>query len=262
MNDKKKLNGDEFKDFWQDNLTGRQKITRLEKAFRVLKKVGDDQVNILSKYEKSSTEKHVGFIYFINTVKDVWEKANFAIDLGKGKNKKYAFYPVRSAMENLFRLEYYINKKRDGQNEIAEREVMRIAKLEYDMDMANGEDGEEMRKYYETVAVDSKYPKIENKEAKLDIFPNMWELMQNSRMQNAKRFYYFYQTLCELTHSKLLAGIITKANEQDEYRRSITYLLLICRELIKITDCHIQNPTKDTVKSAIEQSELIIKQEI
>ena len=87
------------------------------------------------------------------SLRDLWQGREYLDSriLGKGKNRRFAFYPARTVMENTFRLEYFTRQKNDVQEEIATKECLRICKRHYDNEKANNEKLAtlEFKKYYD-----------------------------------------------------------------------------------------------------------------
>lgn len=241
-------------------LSEQQKIIRLEKAIRVLKKVGEVQVELLEKHKKSNVPKESGYLYFFKTVNHTWENIEFALKLGKGTSRHFNVYPTRVVYENVFRLEYYINQDRRGQNEIVFWEIARLLKRFYDRDK-----DKEYKDTYDRMVKDLgeptvKYPDITENSAYKDPFPRMETLVSQSKLPNNNGFYFHYQALCESHHSKLLFIFIAE-NEVAQYRRNLMYIFLLTKWLLLVTDGHIKNITKDLVERAFRDTDLLISVE-
>lgn len=103
---------DEFIDLWMNKLSEKQRKTRAEAAFRITRVVAEKQIDLLNKIIKKEKIDILRFVYFHETVKSIWEHVDFAFSLGKGKNRRFAFYPARTVMENTFRLEHFTRQKK------------------------------------------------------------------------------------------------------------------------------------------------------
>jgi hypothetical protein len=254
-----RLNTDEFNDLWANRLLPEKKIVRLEKSINILLKTLDIQINKLNKFNNLPVEKNVGFIYFFETVKTIQENGSFALSLGKSKNRRFIFYPVRTIFENTLQIEYYCKQKKDGQDKIAISEVARLAKLYYDREMDESNQGmaNHYKETYESVVSDD-YPPIDKAKIK-DDFPNFERLTEDSNFNIDGRLYFAYRNLAESTHGKLIARIISNDDEQGEYIRGLMHLSFLMIQVLKIIDAHIQGATKNEVTNAIERSEDIVK---
>ncbi len=250
---------DNFSDFWFNKLTPRQRKRRIELAFIPIKIVGMNQIHILEKYEKSSVFKEIGFIYFITTLKNTWDNIEFAIEIGKGRFRRFSYYPTRTVLESLLRLEYYCRQKKEGQNKITVRELLRIAKRFYDREKIENQSGEPYRKMYSEVADQGDYPQIEEANSKDDPFPNMKCLSKESTLCCDGNIYFSYEALCELSHGKLLAVTSAMQDEFAEHIRSLMDIQYAACNLIKLVDNHIQGVTKKDVVEALNKADRIIK---
>ncbi len=239
------------------SLPEQKKVIRLEKAIGVLVRVGRYQLELLDKYHSSSEPKEIGFGYFYPTVQSIWENTDFALSLGKGKFRHFGVYPARLICESVFRLEYYINQRKDQQNEICFWEMARLMKRFYD------EFGdEEFKNQYNGMIRDLGnpdviYPKIEEDIAYTDKFPKIKVLIEASKLPTAKNFYPHYQFLCESHHGKLLSLHIAK-DRLKQYRFNLFYILLFLKWLLLIIDAYIQKVTKSMVDDAIRKADEIV----
>ncbi len=239
------------------NLSEPEKIKRLEKAINLLIDVGNVHIQILTEHHNSNTQKEIGFAYFFPTVKSTWENIKFSLFLGGSEYQHFNFFPARLVCENVFRLEYYITQKKEMQNEICLWEMMRVMKRFFD------EFGDESFKLqYERARDDlgepgKQYPDITTSDAYKDPFPNMFKLIEDTKLPNSKGFYTHYQFLCESHHGKLLSLYIAK-REDAQYRRNLLYIFIFCRWLLIITDSHIQRVTKDVIDEAIDTANEIM----
>ena len=253
------MSDDEFENYWMNKLPLSQKKARLERALFVFLRVSKVQTKKLNKYNKSHKEKEIRFMYFLPTVEGVWDNVKFTLSLGKSKNRKFAFYPVRTVFENVLQLEHYVGQKIEGQNSIALREITRIAKRFYEREKHDNGNSDQYKEMYEKVILES-HPPIENAPTR-DLFPNFEDLSNNSRMNTHGRLYFEYRDLCELTHGKLIAHTIANQDDLSEYVRSLMSMYAMCVNLLKIVDHHIQEVTKDEITEAISIAELIIKKQ-
>lgn len=216
------------------------------------------QREILKGYHSSKkSKKEIGFAYFYKTVLSTWDNAIFALKLGKGKYRYFNVYQTRVVYENVFRLEYYINQSVKDQNNICLFEMTRIIKRFYDYT------GDVIyKKYYDGTVKDlgdknTTYPKIEEKGAYKDPFPTIASLVSNSKLNNDEDFYMHYRFLSESQHNKLMSIYIAE-DPKAQYRRNISYLIILCRWLLRVVDSHIQNVTKKDVETVIKETDEIM----
>ncbi|OHA08844.1 MAG: hypothetical protein A3B37_00650 [Candidatus Sungbacteria bacterium RIFCSPLOWO2_01_FULL_59_16] len=237
------------------SLSEEDKIIRFEKAVRLLMEIGDYHVKLLTRHHESDAPKEIGFGYFYPTVKDSWDNVRFSLFLGEGEFRHFSFYPARLLCENIFRLEYYINQNRSKQNEITLWELARVMRRFYD----EFGDHDFRREYERTIKelgeAEKTYPNVEEDKADHDPFPNMWNLVNMSKLPGAKGYYIHYRFLSEGNHGKLLSlHIPSKAR----YKLSLQYIFHFCRWLLLITDIHINRVTRDAVDMAIKRADEIL----
>lgn len=250
----------QFQELWLTKLTEEQKKARIVKAYEILRDVAAIQLRMLKDFEKAPIEKSIAFLYFNKTIQALWENADFCINLGKGRNRVFAYYPVRNILETVFRLEYFTRQKdRKTQDDIAIRELLRLNKRFYDKDLSEGITDSEFIQHYKNFAVLGNYPDIEKANPNDDPFPNMYVLTKNSKISGGAKWYFMYQELAELAHGKLLSIIVRNLSDKLEYRRSLMQLIPLCNEALGVTDFHLGFRTKDLVVSAIKQAEAIVK---
>lgn len=254
---------DPFAIFWLTKLTVKQRKARMELAFILLKKVAAKQIALLQKYEKSSAVKEVGFTYFITTVKNAWDNIDFAIEIGKGRFRRFSYYPTRTILESLLRLEHYCRQQKDGQNDIALRELLRIAKRFYEREKIENGTGEPYRTIYADIAAQGNYPKVEDANSKDDPFPNMKKLTEETPAYNKDAHLYFsYEALCELSHGKMMAVNTAVQDELAEHVRSLMGLQSYACNLLRLVDHHIQGVMATEIEKAIKEVEAIIKKDM
>lgn len=246
----------EAKNFFQ-TLSEEAKVARLEKAIRLLETVGEAHVKLLDAHHDSKVHKEIGFAYFVPTVKSCWENVGFSLFLGQSEFRHFNFFPARLLCENVFRLEYYINQNKERQNEICLWEMLRIMKRFYDESGDENFKQQYERAYQQLGKPEEKYPHISDGRAYKDPFPNMYKLIEGSKLPGANSFYTHYQFLCESHHGKLLSLHIAK-NKLAQYRRNLMYTFLFCRWVLVVTDAHIQRITKLEVDKAINTANGIV----
>jgi len=257
-----------FENLWLNKLTDGQRKARLEKAFKILERVRDKQFNLFKRIERDRIIDDPGprLLYFEGTLKNIWDNVNFALSLGKSKNRKFSFYPARSVLENTFRLEHFTRQKSRGkQDDIAVKEFLRVCKRNYDFHKSQGNDNgtEEFRDLYKKFASLGNYPSIDRvKEKTLDPFPCIYDMVKNTKIRGGLSWYYHYQALAELTHGKLLHSQMMNMNEKSQHIRSLMYTLVMCNEVVKISDFHLGGATKKEVTEAIREAEYIVKKPI
>jgi hypothetical protein len=250
---------DIFSVFWWNELTPNQRKSRIEDAFVPIRTVGRKQMSLLDTHSKSSAEKDIGFLFFVTTVRNTWNNVDFAIELGKGRHRRFSFYPTRTVLESLLHLEHYCGQKKDGQNDIALREMLRIAKRFYDREMVENQTGEPYKTWYEEIAGEGKYPTIDKANSSDNPFPKIKKLADESPVYKGAHLYFSYQALCELAHGKMLAITASRQDELAEHTRSLMELFSLSCNLIKLVDLHIQGATNEDVTKALHESEAITK---
>ena len=235
----------------------------MELAFAPLKKAAAHQIAILEKYEKSATTKEVGFTYFITTVKNAWDNIDYGVEIGKGRFLRFSYYPTRTVLESLLRLEHYCRQQKDGQNDIALRELLRIAKRFYEREKIENGTGEPYKTIYSDIAVQGTYPSVEEANPKDDPFPNMKKLTEETPAYNKDAHLYFtYEALCELSHGKMLAINTAVQDELAEHVRSLMGLQSYACNLLRLVDHHIKGITSEEVEKAIKAAEGIVKKDM
>jgi len=254
------ISQEQFQKTWRHDLSSQQKKSRLDRAFLILERAANRQLALLNKIEKDDKiQKNIGYIYFFDTVKNFWSHAEFAYALGKGKNRKFCNFPARLLMETVMRLEFYIRKSKKEQDDIAIKEMLRVCKRYYDRDKTEGRNPVEFRDYYVKLAVDGNYPDIDKANPNINPFPDMKTLTENSKINDASKWYFHFQALAESTHGKLFAIKMARLDDLREYIRSMMYVLLMCNKALLIVDKHIRGASNSFILKAINESEKVIK---
>ena len=235
-----------------------QRLSRFIRVAGNLYKVGQKQLELLKDYERQNKNNlHTGFLYFIKTLDGFWDNFDFLMSLGKSRNRIMAHFPVRSMLETTFRLEHYINEKRNGQNYIADVELLRIYKRIYDDMVSKQEDTQAVEATYNSYLAiaglnsDPTFAIQVVKEDKIDPFPSLYQLIQKSKLSQAEGLYFHYRILCEHSHGKLVAHIMRNSDPKRSYRQMLMYGCIFAREMLKIVDHHIQGATKKEVEEVI-----------
>jgi hypothetical protein len=235
-----KINENEFENFWMNQLTERQRKNRSEVAFRVLRTVAEKQLKLLKNFLEKQCKEDLRCLYYYETLKNIWENSDFVLSIGKGRNGKFAFYPARTIMENTFRL----------------------CKRHYDFELSNGqlEAAKEFEDYYNKFSQGGDFSDINTVRVRdLEPFPNMKELTNNSKIENAKKWYFHYQVLAETSHGKYMHIVMMQEPEARSYRLSLMYLMMMCIDVLKNADFHLGHKTRSDVVAAIQKAESIIK---
>ncbi|MDD2646859.1 MAG: hypothetical protein PHV78_02625 [Patescibacteria group bacterium] len=249
-------------DLW-NKLSAVQKKTRIEFALKIIINVAQIQKQSLKNIKKFGNPDAERFLYFEKTLDDIWENIKFAISLGKGKNRKFAFYPARSVLENFFRLDYFTQQNPQEQKNIAMMEALKVCKIMYDQEKTNNhtEGMKSFNNHYQKVS-DGTYQDIDSINlSSLDAFPSMKEMMKRSNLLDGNEWYFIYRSLSESAHGKFMARLIRELDDRAEYIRSLMCLNRIAIETIKITDFHLRFKTKDDVKRVIIQAKSIIERQ-
>jgi hypothetical protein len=259
------LTKSEFHDLWLNKLTAKQRKTRSEIAFNIIKKVADKQLNLFKHFEKRVHPDNLRFHYFYITLKNIWENIEFILSLGRGKNRNYAFYPARTIVENTFRLDYFTRQKNERQEEIALKEVARISKRLYDMEFNDGnlEPAEKFKGYYDTSAKWGSLPNIDDvTERELEPFPSIKDLMKDSKIEGGIKWYPIYQALAEMSHGKLMHIIMLKQSNELEYNRSLMCTIPMGNQALKIADFHLSGKTRAEVIKALQDAQAVVRKPI
>ncbi len=242
------------------SLSNSQKKIRLERVYRILKKVANEQLSLLSDFEKSKntikTERHR---YFLTIVESFWEDADFALALGKNKFKYNATYPARTMWEKLLKIEWFSNiKEAEGQNLITKKELMRSCLLSYRSNKDAGRPIDEFEDYYNQFN-DVNLPEISKvKIRELEAFPNYEEMCKKSKLSGASILYKSYRDLSNSTHGNLLAVFTVQNGGKDlVYIQAMHNVARFCIEMLKLTDFHLGYKTREKVEKAIKISESI-----
>jgi len=256
---------DEFQEMWLEKISNKQRKERIIRAFVIIKNVAEKQIKYLKKYEESKNKKEIGFMYYQNTLISIWKNVDFAISLGKGKNKQFAFYPARNVLENGFRLEYFLNQKEDGRNKIAIIEFLRVIKRAYEHEKIKDGDFEEYNnqyKYFSSITGD--FPSIDDfKDSQNKSFPEIWELIRDTKLEGGSiDWYHQYRSLCEVTHGKLFRTMMASWDESSEYVWSLMYIQFMAIAILKMTDLYIYGTISKEVVETIKKAEEIIKKPI
>ena len=232
----------------------------MELGFVPIRTVAKKQIALLEKHERSDAQKEVGYMYLMATVKNVWDNIDFAIELGKGRFRRFSYYPTRTILESLLRLEHYCRQQKDGQNDIAIRELLRIAKRFYDRDKIENQTGEPYRTMYADIAAHGTYPPVEDANPKDDPFPNMRALTEATPAYNKDAHLYFsYEALCELSHGKMMAVTTATQDDLGEHVRSMMGLQSYACNMLRLVDHHIKGVMAAEIEEAIKACEAIIK---
>jgi hypothetical protein len=251
---------DNFDELWLNQLTEKQRLDRLKRSFAIVKEVADKQLNLLHEFHKSAAPKDERFAYFYQTYKNAWQNAEFAINLGDDKNCRFSFYPVRMVLETTFRLEYFSHQKPETQMEIAQVEILRIAKRFFELEKRLGGDPTKFVDTYNFFAKDGDYPSIEEiDERNLDKFPSMKQLTSASKIEGGEQWYFHYQVFAEHSHGKLMSIFMQEEDIDASHRRSLMCLQVMCNDLIKNADFQLGSKTRDDVVQALKKAESIVK---
>lgn len=255
-----------FQELWLSILTEKQRKTRAEKALRIIVPVATQQFKILKKFEESGGPDGLRFTYFRETLKNIWDCVDFVLSLGKGKNRVYAFYPARTILENTFRLEFFTRQKNiKDQEDIALKECLRICKRNYDSELSAGNNGDadKYKQCYKSLAPHGNFLSIDDIDVRsLEPFPNMKVIMGYSKIEGRIKWYYHYQALAESSHGKLMHIIMNDQHKNEQYRLALMYTTVMCNEILKITDFHLQGKTRKEVVEAIQKAESIVKKPV
>jgi len=243
-----------------------QRIKRFTQALSILREVGRMQLALLERHEiENKKSLHSGFLYLLRTLESFWENADFVVFLGKGSFKQFAHYPTRALLENLFRLEFYVSKDKNGQNLIANLELLRIQKRLFDVSTSESEKMKLKDEYIKMAKIDGLfddplYASIENiKDENLEPFPGLKKLIEASKRKKTDfNWYFHYRMLCEYSHSKLVALIMSNSDPRRTFRQMLTYTYLLSSDAIQLVDMHIEGVTKDIVKEAITNARMIV----
>ena len=239
------------------NLSEKRRIDTLKKALKINFEARDVQMALLKKYSKEVRDIEPGFAYFLPTLEFAWKNIDFAVSLGSGRWKAFNVYPTRVVFETVFRIEYYINKKVEVQNDIWSKEILRVNKRFHE-----ATDSEVFKENHDNIK-----PFLDNPESLPDIeeyvlsdpFPRIEQLIKDSKLKGFNNDLYFhYRYLSEANHAKLLS-IHMQNDEVAQYRRSLVYIFWCSKSLLTLTNSHISNETSQQVKESILKADELFK---
>ncbi len=255
------LTEEEFQKLW-NSLSLQGKKNRLERGIAILRKVAQKQLDIIESYKKSDIRYPLGPFLLVSIVEEIWKDVDFAISLGKGRNRSFIFYPTRSVLENVLRLEFYSQQDVATQNDMARREMLRIAKRYYELEKSQGRDTTNLKDFYDQMAKGSTSPDIDDAKENDDPFGAGFIKIQatsKTLMFKNMELYTVYQGLAELTHGKMLSRMILELDDFSEYVRCLMYLHTLSIACLKITDSHLEGKTTTDINAAVKKSEYISK---
>jgi len=243
----------EEKEYWL-SLSKKQQKIKLERIYTILRKVAGKQLLILDEFKKSKitikTERH---LYFFVIVKSFWEDADFALALGKNKYSFYATYPARTVMGKLLKILWFSKRNEKEQDLIMKKELLKRCLFLYRRELADGRATNEFENYYNKIN-DVGFSAIsEVKSSELDAFPKYEELCKKSGLVDADVLYNSYRDLSGLPHGDLLSVFLSQGEQKShEYVRAVYNIVRFSIEMLKITDFHIENKTKNDIEKAIK----------
>lgn len=239
------------------SLPEKKKKIVMERSFMLVRAVGRKQLELLEKFEKDvvhpKTELH---LYFFSIVKSFWKDADFALGLGKKKNRSYAIYPARTMMEKVLKILWFTKQTKAEQDEIAKKELLLSCLTHYNIAKEQF-----YKDQYQKINKGNIYPDIDTvKRADLKAFPVYEELCEKSGLIDAKNLYFSYRYLSGMPHGDLLSTYMINnlGMENAEYRRALS---LACRyemEMIKVVDLHLNGATTMEVKDVLEKVNKLI----
>lgn len=230
----------------------------MERTYRILRKVADEQLIILDEARKSpimpKSERH---LYFFTIVASFWRDGDFALSLGKKNSSFYATYPVRTMMEKMLKMLWFVQQDADGQDAITKKELMKQCLDLYRTEKDMGNSGGEYMEHYRAFN-DVGLPGIDSvKRKELEAFPSYEELCKKSGLVDAATIYSSYRYLSGLPHGDLLSVFrIHQDQGPEEYRRVMMEAARFSIEMLKLVDTQLHGATKENVVRAIERVNL------
>jgi hypothetical protein len=252
-------NAKRFKDMW-NNLSEKERIKRIKKAFKIIVKKSEEQLKFIEDKKKNNPPEEVGFLYFENTIANIWENVDFIFSIKK-KYRNLSFYPTRCVMESTFRLDHFVRQNSKTKEDITIKEFLRVLKRTWDMENNKGNQrgmSEVKQNYNQFVSLGEGYPNIENVSIKaLDPFPNIKDILIASKVHDIS-LYYHYCFLSELSHGKLMHIITKNINLVSEYRRSLMSLLMMCYKVLEVFDFYLFKKVEKNTRDIIKKAQKII----
>ncbi|MDD5749503.1 MAG: hypothetical protein PHO91_01825 [Patescibacteria group bacterium] len=224
--------------------------------------LGDKLIKIYSHFEdclnkqrvelkKLNLKNELRYIYVVETFEAINDCISLSHKLNTPKEHVHGLVVIRPAFENLLRLEYFLNQTKEKQNELATKEVLKIAARFYKF---TGD--EKYKTYYKKFnkeAITSN--DIERFDTKDKIFPDIKTLINKTKI-NIKDLEFIYSNLSEFSHGRLMALVMGKSELQYFSPTPIAHLITI--ELMKITDNFLNRKTYNYIKTAMEKSSKIL----
>lgn len=223
-----------------------------------LQSIGQLQINrLLKNYDKNNYSqrliivlieqfwKYVEYVYWLN--KRVWY-------FFRRKYRIFSALPVRSSLEILCKVTYFVNSDESKRNIIAQKEILNLLKTFYDISKV----AEDTKKVEYYITQYNKFAKGEFEQVDqvnikdLKAFPPFTEIMNST--QSLMGLSNSYDLLSKDAHTNWLYQLLFGKKTQDLGRRSVFLLLRYCYEMLKIADHYLDNETLDIVNASIEKS--------
>ena len=170
----------------------RQKVQAINKGYKILRRAAQKQLVLLEQQEKDKLHiKSSRHLFIFTIVKSFWENADFAFSLRNKKWNYYAVYPIRTMMEKMLKLSYFLKQSVEYQNDLSDKELLFFGKLIYDFEKSIDSDVTEIIKNYNLLKslATKRYPNIDKVNIKdLKSFPPYEQLCRD----RYKKEYSYY----------------------------------------------------------------------
>lgn len=220
------------------SLSEHQKITVINKQFRLLQPIKNKQIQLIEELKLPQHKKRGAYFVVFTIIESFWEDVEFILNLGKTKYRYHATPYVRVAFEKMVKIGYLRQQTEAVQEDMAKKEISKIAYRLWEEDIEQGGTGQEGRELYDKNKSPEDSPIDEIKKYKeVDPFPeNMEVMLAKSLIVDPKGWYRHYRFLSESEHGGLVYLNLRKDQRHSEYRRSIMILLVICFRVLEWTD--------------------------
>lgn len=234
------------------SLKPQMKKHRLLKAYQLLRKQADKQLQEIKAIEGNGSVKDIRHLFLFTTIRDAWDNLDFLFQFGrKSKWQGKAHYPIRSVLDTTARIAYFTRQNEVRQKELSRSEGFKTLKALYDFSLRT-EDKQFLEKIIETYNSLKEHgdPKIEDpkKKFKKTQFPDIVTCLQGGKVANANALYGYYEEASQLSHGNFYTSIMKK-EDKNLFLRIAQLGLELGNEILRATDFHIKGEvTKDVDK--------------
>lgn len=238
-----------------NTLNEKTKIKKLRKLFRALRYASNFQIEIVKKHkENRSIQKDILHHYLYFVFNNFWTKCDLFFDIGINKHRPQNGLILRAILEQLIQFLYFTSLKKDEQNLLTHKELIRIMRKFYEREKPQGTEKyweDQYKSYTKSFSQDlSGYPQtLANiKLTHIDSFPKIKEMLKKSqpiiKWHNIQNWEHDYKYLCESAHNGLF--MFEKGQPNIEYRQNLMFLCTYCMEMLKVTDLYYLNKATST----------------